>query len=89
MEPKKKFLLGGFVDPTDDSSASSSNSGGGFGGFISDNLGPLVGLAALGLGVSQGRKDRGQYNQPRGYQREIPAYEFVRAQVQDTFMPDR
>ena len=62
---------------------------GGFGGFIADNLGPLLGLGALGLGIAGSRSDRGQYNQPRGYQGEIPDYEFVREQVQDTFMPDR
>ena len=66
-----------------------AGSGGGFGGFIADNLGPLVGLGALGLGIAGSRSDRGQYNQPRGYQGEIPDYEFVREQVQDTFMPDR
>lgn len=76
-------------DLQDAAAGGSGSSGGGFGGFIADNLGPLVGLAALGLGVSQGRKDREQYNQPRGYQGEIPDYEFVREQVQDTFMPDR
>ena len=76
-------------DLQDAAAGDSGSSGGGFGGFIADNLGPLLGLGALGLGIAGSRSDRGQYNQPRGYQGEIPDYEFVREQVQDTFMPDR
>ena len=81
-------ILGPPSQDIQDAAAGGSGGGGGVGEFFQRFGGPLVGLAALGLGVSQGRKDREQ-NQPRGYQGEIPDYEFVREQVQDTFMPDR
>ena len=48
-----------------------------------------LGLLATGLALNESRKDRDQYDQQIGYKGEIPDYEFVREQVQDTYLPDR
>ena len=55
----------------------------------SENFKTGLGLLATGLALNESRKDRDQYGQQIGYKGEIPDYEFVREQVQDTYLPDR